>query len=109
MAERIKMPREERAKQFNPFNPLKGLNEALRMKEYEHERRAKSDISEEEMAELTETILKISGQDQVEIKFFADGHYFVVKGRCKVDFNEKFVEIDKRKISFDDIKKIKIL
>ena len=83
MAERIKMPREERAKQFNPFNPLKGLNEALRMKEYEHERRAKSDISEEEMAELTETILKISGQDQVEIKFLQTGIILLSKVGAK--------------------------
>lgn len=29
----------ERAKQFNPFNALRGLQKALRQKELEHERR----------------------------------------------------------------------
>lgn len=33
------MSRQDRAKQFNPFNALKGLQKALRQKEREHERR----------------------------------------------------------------------
>ena len=33
------MSRAERAKQFNPFNALRGLQKALRQKELEHERR----------------------------------------------------------------------
>lgn len=32
---RSKMPREERAKQFAPFSPLNGLQQALRQKEIE--------------------------------------------------------------------------
>ena len=30
------MPRKDRAKQFAPFDALKGLQEALKIKEYEH-------------------------------------------------------------------------
>lgn len=35
MTERVKMSREERAKQFMPFAALKGYEEALREKEHE--------------------------------------------------------------------------
>ncbi len=38
------MSREDRAKQFAPFNALKGLQEALRRKEYEHECDVKNNI-----------------------------------------------------------------
>ena len=34
---RSKMPRVDRAKQFAPFDALKGLQDALRVKEFEHE------------------------------------------------------------------------
>lgn len=33
--QRVKMPRQERAKQFMPFDALKGFREALRKKEEE--------------------------------------------------------------------------
>lgn len=41
MPERNKMPQIERAKQFAPFDALKGLQEALRKKEKEHEQKMK--------------------------------------------------------------------
>ena len=50
------MPRGERAKQFAPFDALKGLQQALRLKEYEHERVEKGDLSEEDVLRLS-TIL----------------------------------------------------
>ena len=37
MAERVKMSRSDRAKQFAPFDALKGLHETIKIKEYEHE------------------------------------------------------------------------
>ena len=46
------MPRIERARQFAPFDALKGLSEALRIKEYEHDRILKGDLSEEKILEL---------------------------------------------------------
>ena len=39
MVNRPKMSREDRAKQFMPFDALKGLQEALREKEIEYEQR----------------------------------------------------------------------
>ncbi len=107
MVERIKMPREDRAKQFNPFDALKGLQEALRMKEYEIEKVSKEGVSEEEIQAMTKTILSITKQDQVEVEYFEDGHYFTIKGKSKIDFNNRTIEINRKIINFDDIKKIR--
>ena len=43
------MPRGDRARQFAPFDALKGLQQALRLKEYEHDRIEKGDITEEKI------------------------------------------------------------
>ena len=44
------MMREERAKQFAPFDAMKGLQEALRDREERHSRVEKLEISEEQIA-----------------------------------------------------------
>ncbi len=109
MAERTKMPQGDRARQFNPFDALKGLQDALRMKEYEHERIVKQDVDEDEIRELSKIILEIEKNDRVSVEFFEDGHYLSVCGSCVIDFNEKTIQIERKTISFDDIKKIDIL
>ena len=47
------MPREDRAKQFAPFNPLRGLSKTLRLKEYEHDKILKGDLSEEQIESIS--------------------------------------------------------
>ncbi len=66
-------------------------------------------LAEEEIQAMTKTLLEITKQDKVEVKYFEDGHYFTIQGKSKIDFNEKSIEIDHKKIQFDDIKSIKIL
>lgn len=109
MEKRVKMTRENRAKQFKPFDALKGLQEALRMKEYEYERRKKADVSEEELEKMTKIILNVKREDVVQIKYYEDGYYHLVEGKSKVDFIEKSIKIENKIIAFDDIKKIKII
>ena len=48
MGNRPKMDRSERAKQFMPFDAVKGLQEALRVKEQEVEDRQKQQTVKEE-------------------------------------------------------------
>ena len=48
----MKMPRENRAAQFAPFDALKGLSEAIKLKEYEHDRVALKELSEEQAKEI---------------------------------------------------------
>ena len=47
------MPRGDRARQFAPFDALKGLQQALRLKEYEHDKTMKGDISEKTLKNLS--------------------------------------------------------
>ena len=51
--DRMRMPRINRAAQFAPFDALKGLQEALRVKEFEHDKIAKSELSEEQAKRLS--------------------------------------------------------
>lgn len=97
------MTRQDRAKQFMPFDTLKGLHDALKMKEYEHERIQKSDLDVEKAKHLTKILLDLSKKDKVEIKYYEDGHYKIINGNPIVDINGKYIEIHYKKIPFDDI------
>ena len=103
------MTRQNRAKQFAPFEALKGLREALRMKEYEHERIEKGDIQEEKALEISNTLLSIKKTDEVWVKYFEDGHNKEISGKAKIDFESQKIEIFLKKIDFFDILDLKII
>ena len=65
-----------RAKQFLPFDALKGLQEALREKEIEHEE--KIELSEEILAELNNNFNKIEIGSKVRIKFYKNMKYIEI-------------------------------
>ena len=48
----MRMNRQDRAKQFAPFDALRGLREALAAKEREHEKQERGDVSEDVAAEI---------------------------------------------------------
>ena len=62
-----------RAKQFLPFDALKGLREALREKEIEYE--AKKDLSEDTLQELNTKFNQIENGKYVKIKYYKNGRY----------------------------------
>lgn len=68
---RPKMDRADRAKQFMPFDALKGFQEALREKE--RVRVPKRILSEEEREELNRELSRIGKMDMVEAEYFQDG------------------------------------
>lgn len=103
------MSRQDRAKQFAPFDALKGLSNALRIKEYQHERVLKGDISEDQIAEISKTLLNIENSDIVELTYFVDGHEKKEKGYCKINFDENIIEINNKKIIFDYLRKVEII
>lgn len=110
--ERVKMPRSKRAAQFAPFDALKGLQEALKLKEYEHTRTQKIEVSEEESREISAIISTIEKGDTLFIKYYneEDQHYHDVEGSAKPNFIEGYIEIQNSgkisKIMIDDIKEI---
>ena len=92
-----------RAKQFLPFDALKGLQEALREKEIEYE--DKKDLSEEALRELNDVINKIENGSSVEIKFYKNRKYHKVKGIVThIDFIKKKIQINENlNINISDI------
>ena len=92
-----------RAKQFLPFDALKGLQEALREKEIEHEE--KIELSEEILAELNNDFNKIEIGSKVRIKFYKNMKYIEISGIItNIDYIKKKIQIDqKQNINISDI------
>lgn len=105
--DRVKMSRLERAKQFAPFDALKGLQETIKIKEYEHDRIVRGEQSEDEVKEISSVLSSLEKGDNVHVEFFRDGHCLNLEGSVKVDvFNQK-IFVGAFEINFDEIKMIK--
>ena len=92
-----------RAKQFLPFDALKGLQEALREKEIENKK--KIELSEEILAELNNNFNKIEIGSKVRIKFYKNMKYIEISGIItNIDYIKKKIQIDqKQNINISDI------
>ena len=83
-----------RAKQFLPFDALKGFSEALREKEIEYEE--KKELSEESLVELNDKFNQIEIGRSVRLRFYRNGKYIEVLGRVtNIDYIRKKIQIDK--------------
>ena len=78
MENRIKMSREMRAKQFQPFAALKGYSEALKKKEKVIVPRV--EFSEEYQEELDWKLRKVQKNDMVTVIYFRKREYLKVTG-----------------------------
>ncbi len=101
------MNRQDRAKQFNPFDALKGLKEAIELANFKHERIEKGDILEDKVEEICQTLNSLCSDSIVNVQYHANEHIFEIKGYAKIDYINKFIAIDGKKILFDDILDIK--
>ena len=97
------MPRKDRAKQFAPFDALKGLQDALRLKEYQHERTIKGDIPEEKIEAISKILLDLEKDEMIEVQYFYDGYYKTLIGKARVDIIEQKLKVNNKIIPFDDI------
>ena len=89
--------RVSRAKQFLPFDALKGLQEALRQKEIEYEE--KKDLSEETLAELDKCFQRIEKGDNVKIKYYKNRKYIDLQGIVtRIDYIRKKLQINNEEI-----------
>ena len=97
-----------RAKQFMPFDALKGLQDALRLQEKIIEN--KIELGEDIEKELNEKISSLIKGDNITIKYFYGIEYIETWGIVKkVDEINKNIELLNTKISFDDILDIELL
>ena len=96
------MPISERAKQFLPFDAVKGLREALKKKEMVSESR--HEVSEELAMELNEKIQAIQKGSTVTVTYYYIDAYIQLTGTV-IHFDPVFrtLEIDDIVIEIDDI------
>lgn len=96
------MDRENRAKQFMPFDALKGLRDALAEKERVIV--GKRELSEEQKEELDRKLKRIEKQDIITVEYFDNDEYVRVKGMVSgLDLSGRILKIVNQKISFDTI------
>ena len=104
------MTQEQRAKQFMPFDAMKGLQEALRDREERHSRVERHDISEEDMEQNSIVISKLVKGSKVQMNYYCHFHDVTRSGTIDVvNCPYKFLILDEEKIYFDDIYTISII
>ena len=102
MENRPRMDRAERAKQFMPFDALKGLREALREKE-------KIIVPKIELSDYAKSILdrklhQVEKNDMLTVVYFEKGQYVKITGMvARMDVSARTLKIVNTKILFDDI------
>lgn len=100
----------ERAKQFAPFDAMKGLQEALREREERHSRVEKHEISEEDAERLSYTLRLLARGMKIRINCYHAYHEVILNGRIEnIDFNFRQLEIGGERIWFEDIYWIRII
>lgn len=103
------MIREQRAKQFAPFDAMKGLAEALKEREERHTRVQKHGISEEEQEHISDLLCKVEKGSKVFLEYYADFHDREKSG-IVTDINRpyRFLRVNDEKIFFDDLYSIRV-
>lgn len=108
-SKRPRMDRADRAKQFMPFDALKGLREALAEKERELEMVSRKELTEEVKAELDRKINALHSGETVSVRYFQQGQYVQLTGRVtRVSANRREIRIldaglEEKKIRTEDI------
>lgn len=103
------MPRRDRAKQFAPFDALKGLQDALRLKEYEHERVQRGEIQEEKANEISKTLISLEKDSVVCATYFENGHYLTCEGKAKLVVEEGCIKVGNKTIFLLDLYEINVI
>lgn len=100
------MDRGSRAKQFMPFDALKGFREAVAEKERIFV--DKRDLSEEKKEELEWKLKQLQKEDIITVEYFQAGEYVQITGMVtRINDAGKILEIAGRKIAFIDISDLK--
>lgn len=101
-----KMERSNRAKQFMPFDALKGFREALAEKERMIV--SKRELSQEKEAELNNKLQQLHKMDIVTAEYFKNGEYMQITGVvARIDKTNRVLKIVNTQIPFNDISDLK--
>lgn len=100
----------ERAKQFAPFDAMKGLQAALRDREERHSRVEKHEICEEQMEKNSDVFAQITKGMKVKIECYRAFHDIMIIGTVSViDTTFRYIKVAGEKLPFADIYTIEIL
>ena len=95
----------DRAKQFLPFDALKGFQEALREKE--KITIDKKELSEEAEEELSRILNSLEIGDKIKIVHYKNKQYRIDSGELRqINRMQRFVIIENTKIAIDNIFRI---
>jgi len=104
---RAKMSVSERAKQFMPFSALRGLNEALAVKE--RIRLPKKELSEEMAEELNSALQKITPESVVTVVYYREGDYYQLTGiNVRIDEYERTLRMMDLSIPIDNLIEVRV-
>lgn len=104
------MNRQDRAKQFVPFDALKGLQEELRIREERRTRVKKKTLSEDQIEKISRVLSRLEEGSKVAICLYNKGHYITLDGYIS-EINQiyEYIKIGNEKVFFDDIYKLAII
>jgi len=104
------MMREERAKQFAPFDAMKGLQAALRDREERHARVERHDISEEQTARNSEVFAQLTRGMAVRLNCYRAFHDITVTGTVsEISIPFQYLKLGTDKYMFRDIYEIEAI
>ncbi len=104
------MRREDRAKQFLPFDAMKGLSEALRAREEKLSRVEKIELSEDMAEELSKALARIEKGSRIVVNFYYSGHYLKLEGTvASKNDTARYLIMGTERIYYDDILEIQFV
>ena len=104
------MTRRERAKQFLPFDAMKGLQEALRDREERHARVERHEIGEEEQAALNRALTALKKGDRVSVSCYSAFHDTRKEGIVTgLNPGAQYLLLNGEKILFENVYTLDIL
>ena len=100
-----KMTKTDRAKQFLPFNSLRGYYDLIREKEKEIT--PKRELSDSDIEQLNNKIMSLEKNMIIRVTYYDVDSYRTISGMIsKIDLEQKYLIVVKEKISFSDITNI---
>lgn len=104
------MTRQQRAKQFQPFDAMKGLQEALRDREERHSRVERHDILEEAILRNSRVISMLTKGMAVRLEYYCSFHDVQKDGVVtEINVPFRYLKIGTEKICFEDIYSIRMI
>ena len=104
------MNREDRAKQFLPFDAMKGLKEAMERQEELLSRVEKTELGEEDAERLSLALSQVERGDAVRLTVFLGGHYRTLTGTVThFDPVRRLLTLEGRTLPFDDLTSLEVL